>query len=85
MAVMRFRIWHLLALMATVALWARLAQGLLALEAQDHPAIPQTTADVVGFYLGSVPIALLPWVVAWIWVNTVRDKKRRESSFTNFM
>ena len=85
MAAMRFRIWHLLASMVTVALWVPLAKWLLALEAQDHPSIPQTSHDVIGFYAGSAPIACLPWFIAWIWVSTTRKKRHRDSSFTNYM
>ena len=75
MAPMRFRIWHLLAAMAFVALWAPLAQWLLALEAQDHPGKPQTTIDVVAFWLGSTTIAGIPIVVAWIVVHARRKYK----------
>lgn len=85
MATMRFRIWHLLASMATVALWAPLAQGLLALEAQDHSSKPQTTADFIGFYLGAAALACLPWLFAWMWVSRIRNKRLRDSSFTNFL
>lgn len=78
-AAMRFRTWHL---MATVALWVPLAQWLLALEAQDYPSKPQTIFNVVGFYGGSVLIACLPRVIAWIWTSAIRERKRRDSSFT---
>ena len=61
---MRYRIWHMLVAMTFVALWLPLSRSLLALEALDHPNKPQTTADFVGFYLGSITLVGLP--LAWI-------------------
>jgi hypothetical protein len=69
MAAMRFRIWHLLALIALVALWVPLSQWLLALEAQDHPRKPQEAIDVICFYLGTAPIVCLLAVIAGIVVR----------------
>jgi hypothetical protein len=64
--VVRFRIWHLLVVMAFVACWVPISKWLLALEARDHPRIPQTTFDVVCFYLGSITIVGIPFVaVVW--------------------
>ena len=71
---MRFRISHVLALMAVVALWAPLSKWLLALEAKDHPAIPQRPVDVIAFYVGTAAMLgaamILPWMVT-------RERKRR--------
>jgi hypothetical protein len=63
---MRFRVWHVLALMAFLAMWMPLSQGLLALEAKDHPAKPQSALDVVGFYAGTATMlgALIVLIVA---------------------
>ena len=74
---MRFRIWHLMVLMVFVGPWVQLSKWLLALEAQDHPLKPQTTADFIGFYLGSLPIAFLPLYIAWI---VVAIRKRKQGS-----
>ena len=74
-APMRFRIWHLLAAMAFVALWAPLAQWLLELEAQDHPWKPQTTIDVIAFWLGSATFVGIPILVGWIVVHARRKNK----------
>jgi hypothetical protein len=72
---MRFHIWHILVVMVFVGPWVQLSQWLLKLEASDHPLIPQTTADFVGFYLGSLPIAFLPLLIAWL---VVAMRKRRQ-------
>ena len=80
MAAMRFRIWHLLAAMVFVALWVPLSKWLLVLEAKDHPSIPQTTFDVIGFYLGSAAMAGVPVVlIAWIVVAVSRKRKREHA------
>jgi hypothetical protein len=62
---MRFRIWHLLAAMAAVAVWASLAPWLQRLEASDHPQRPQTMLDLFGMYFGTA--AIVGIVVAGIW------------------
>jgi hypothetical protein len=82
---MRFRVWHLLAAMAFVALWAPLSQSLLALEALDHPQRPQTALEKGAFWIGSAPIAGAPLAIAWIVTATRRERRRREGSFTNYM
>jgi hypothetical protein len=74
MAAMRFRIWHLLAAMAFVALWLPLSRGLLALEAQDHPSKPQGAVDVVAFYAGSATLVGAVMVIPWI---VICERKRR--------
>lgn len=61
---LRYRIWHLLVAMGFVTLWLPLSKWLLALEAMDHPNKPQTIADFIGFYLGSITLVGLPSV--WI-------------------
>jgi hypothetical protein len=58
----RYRIWHLFVTTSVVAVSLPLAKWLLALEASDHPNKPQTTADFVGFYLGSITLVALPLV-----------------------
>ena len=60
---LKFRIWHLLVTMVFVALWLPLSRWLLALEAKDHPTKPQTTADFIGFYLGSLALIVIPMVL----------------------
>jgi hypothetical protein len=80
MAAMRFRIWHLLVAMVFVALWIPLSQGLLALEAQDHPWKPQEAVDVIAFYLGSAGFACVPIIIAWIVVREGRKRKARMTS-----
>lgn len=63
---MRFRIWHLLVLMAFVACWVPLSNLLLALEAADHPRVPQSAFEVVCFCLGAIAIVGVPFaVVVW--------------------
>jgi hypothetical protein len=74
---MRFRIWHLLTAMVFVALWIPLSQGLLALEAKDHPWKPQETIDFIAFYLGSAAFACVPIIIAWIVVSASRHRKAR--------
>jgi hypothetical protein len=76
MAAMRFRIWHLLAAMVFVALWAPLSKGLLVLEAKDHPGKPQETVDVIAFYAGTAAIVGAAMVIPWI---VIRERKRREA------
>jgi hypothetical protein len=73
---MRFRIWHLLAAMVLVALWAPLSKWLSALEAKDHPQKPQETLDVIAFYIGSTAIILIPLAMAWIIMDARRKRKR---------
>ena len=80
MVTMRFRIWHLLALMALVALWVPLSQWLLALEAKDHPRKPQEAIDVICFYLGTAPIVCIPVVIAWIVVRKRSDSFSSDAS-----
>ncbi len=73
---MRFRIWHLLMLMVFVACWVPISKWLLAQEALDHPRIPQTTFDVVGFYLGSITIVGIPFVgLVWFVRHQVRSRR----------
>jgi hypothetical protein len=74
MAAMRFRIWHLLAAMVFVALWAPLSQGLLVLEAKDHPSKPQGIGDVIAFYAGTAAIVGAAMVIPWI---VIRERRRR--------
>jgi hypothetical protein len=77
---MKFRVIHLLAAMAFVAIWLPLSRWLLALEARDHPQKPQEWYDVVAFYLGSTVLAIIPIVAAWIavawWGRRRRDRSR---------
>jgi hypothetical protein len=68
---MRFRIWHLLALMVFVALSVRLAEGLLFLEAQDHPWKPQETIDVIAFHVATATIL---GFTAWLVVTLYRKR-----------
>ena len=63
---MRFRIWHLMVVMVFVACWVPISMWLLALEAMDHRQIPQTTMDVVCFYVGSITFVGIPFV-AIVW------------------
>jgi hypothetical protein len=72
---MRFHIWHLLAAMVFCGSWLQLSRWLLALEAQDHPLKPQTAADFIGFYVGSAPLAFIPFMIAWI-VVAIRKRKQ---------
>jgi hypothetical protein len=76
MAGMRFRIWHLLAAMVFVALWAPLSQGLLVLEAKDHPGKPQETVETIAFYAGTAAIVGGAMVIPWI---VIRERRRREA------
>ena len=61
---MKFSIWHLMVVMTMVALWLPLSSWLLAWEALDHPNKPHSTADFIGFYLGSLTAVGFP--LAWI-------------------
>ncbi len=79
-AVMRFRIWHLLLAMAFVAVWAPLSQWLLRLEAADHPSKPQTAIDVAAFWLGSTTITCVPFVIGWIVVRAIRKKRENDAA-----
>ena len=71
---LKFRIWHLLVTMVFVALWLPLSRWLLALEAKDHPTKPQTTADFIGFYLGSLALIVIPCVLL------IAYKSKKQSS-----
>ena len=71
---LRYRIWHLLIAMTFVALWLPLSKWLLALEAMDHPNKPQSTADFIGFYLGSITLLSIP--LAWI-AGRMKNRKER--------
>jgi hypothetical protein len=79
---MQFRIGHILVAMVFVGLWLQLAQWLLAL-AQDHPLKPQSTADFIGFYVDSLPIAFLPWMIAWVVVAIRKRPTGRSHSNTS--
>lgn len=70
---MRYRIGHFLIVMAFVAVWLPLSKWLIELEAKDHPSIPQTAADYVGFYLGSTVPAGIPFALLGLWI----EKRRR--------
>ena len=61
-AVMRYRTWHVLAAMMFVSCWAPVLQRLLALEAMDHPTIPQTTWEIGCFYVGAFACVGIPFV-----------------------
>ena len=72
---MKYRIWHLLVAMALVALSLPLSKWLLELEAMDHPNKPQTTADFVGFYLGSLSIVGIPTACLSIFIKKQIDQR----------
>jgi hypothetical protein len=60
--------------MAFVALWVPLSQGLLTLEAQDHPTKPQGVLEIVAFYAGSA--VMFGGVIAIIWIVIFRRAPR---------
>ena len=75
MQTMKYQIWHLLVAMALVALSLPLAKWLLELEAMDHPQKAQTTADFVGFYLGTLSIVGIPTACLSIFIKKRMDRR----------
>lgn len=66
---MRFRVAHLLLATLFVAIWLPTARALLAWEAIDHPAKPQTVLDYLGFYLGTITLVAIPFGLVALWLK----------------